>query len=98
MLQVLVVEFHIHDEHVDAFAEAIGLNARTSLSDEPGCLRFDVCRDPADAACFYLYELYEDEAAVQAHLRAPHFLSMDRQTAGWVASKAVRRLTLEGRA
>ena len=43
-------------------------------------------------ACFILYELYTDEAAVQAHLAAPHFKSMSAQTASWVASKQVRRL------
>jgi quinol monooxygenase YgiN len=41
---------------------------------------------------FFLYELYDDEAAIQAHLRSPHFLQMDAATAGWVESKVVRKL------
>jgi quinol monooxygenase YgiN len=91
----LVVEFRIHAAHVEAFAAAIAANAAASLGTEPGCRRFDVCRDPADPALFFLYELYDDAAAIQAHLDAPHFRSMDRLTAPWVASKTVRRLHLD---
>lgn len=91
---VLVVEFRIHSAHVGAFAQAIEANARASLESEPGCEVFDVCRDPQEPELFYLYEVYDDEAAVAAHLQSPHFLAMSAQTADWVASKAVRRLQL----
>lgn len=91
-MQALIVEFRIHAAQVDAFAEAIAANARASRETEPGCRQFDVCRDPADPQLFFLYELYDDEAAVQAHLQAPHFLRMDAATRGWVAHKTVRRL------
>ncbi len=91
-MHVLVVEFVIHAPHVEAFAEAIAANARASREVEPGCRQFDVCRDPADAQRFFLYERYDDEAALQAHLTAPHFRRMDALTAPWVASKTVRRL------
>ena len=90
-LLALVVEFRIKAEHVQAFADAIEANARASRDTEPGCRQFDVCRDPADPTLFFLYELYDDEVAIQAHLRAPHFLSMDALTAPWVASKKVMR-------
>lgn len=92
MKQVLVVDFHIKPEHIDAFAVAIADNARASVAHEPGCRQFDVCRDPADPALFVLYEVYDDEAAVQAHLQAPHFLAMDEATRTWVQHKRVQRL------
>ena len=91
-MQVLVVDFHIHAPHVAAFAEAMAANARASMQREPGCRQFDVCRDPADPTVFFLYEIYDDEAAVQAHLQSPHFLAFNAATAAWVRSKAVRRL------
>ena len=87
----LVVEFRIAPAHVEAFDAQITANARTSRETEPGCRQFDVCRDPADPTLFFLYELYDDEAAVQAHLRAPHYLHMDATTAPWVQCKVVRR-------
>ncbi len=93
-LQVLVVDFRIKPPHVADFATAIGANARSSLADEPGCRRFDVCRDPTDPQAFFLYELYDDEAALQAHLQSPHFRQMNVATRDWVESKQVRRLRL----
>ena len=91
-MQALIVEFHIHGPQVEAFAAAIAANARASLQDEPGCRQFDVCRDPADPQVFFLYELYDDAAAIAAHLQTPHFRQMDVLTASWVARKTVRQM------
>jgi autoinducer 2-degrading protein len=88
----LVVEFRIHAEHIEAFDTAMRANAQASREREPGCRQFDVCRDPAEPALFLLYELYDDEAAIQAHLQSPHFLQMNAATAAWVQSKTVRTL------
>lgn len=87
----LVVEFRIKPQYVDTFAQAIAENARASRDTEPGCRQFDICRDPDDAQLFFLYELYDDEAAIQAHLASAHFLGMDAASAGWVERKTVRR-------
>lgn len=89
-MEVLTVEFRIRPGYEVAFAQAIQANAQASLQ-EPGCRQFDVCLDPADPALFVLYELYDDEDAVQAHLAAPHFLAMSRETAAWVQDKRVWR-------
>jgi (4S)-4-hydroxy-5-phosphonooxypentane-2,3-dione isomerase len=91
-LLALVVEFHIKPAHIDAFDVAIRANAQASVDTEPGCRQFDVCRDPADAKLFFLYELYDDEAASQAHLQSPHFVQMNAATASWVDAKRVRTL------
>jgi (4S)-4-hydroxy-5-phosphonooxypentane-2,3-dione isomerase len=88
----LVVEFRIKTAHIDAFDAAIRANAQASVANEPGCRQFDVCRDPDDPAMFFLYELYDDEAAIRAHLQSPHFLQMNAETAAWVDAKAVRQL------
>jgi (4S)-4-hydroxy-5-phosphonooxypentane-2,3-dione isomerase len=87
----LVVEFRIKPAHVAAFERAITENALASVGTEPGCRQFDVCRDPADPALFFLYELYDDDAAIQAHLHSGHYLQMSQATADWVESKTVRR-------
>jgi (4S)-4-hydroxy-5-phosphonooxypentane-2,3-dione isomerase len=87
----LVVEFRIKPPFIAAFAEAIAANAQASLDSEPGCRLFDVCRDPADPALFFLYELYDDEAAIDAHLHSPHFIAMNAATSDWVEAKRVRR-------
>jgi autoinducer 2-degrading protein len=89
---VIVVDFTIKPEHVAAFRTAIVENARLSRESEPGCRQFDVCVDPKDATRIFLYELYDDEAAFQAHLRTAHFLEFDRASAPWVAAKSARAL------
>ena len=94
MTHALLVDFHIQPAHAQAFADAIAHNARASLSDEPGCSRFDVCRDPGDPAAFFLYELYDGPGAIAAHLAAPHFLAFDALTRDWVLRKTVRTWVL----
>jgi (4S)-4-hydroxy-5-phosphonooxypentane-2,3-dione isomerase len=87
----LVVEFRIKPPFIAAFEEAIAANAQASLDTEPGCRLFDVCRDPADPALFFLYELYDDESALQAHLCTPHFTAMTSATKHWVENKLIRK-------
>lgn len=55
------------------FLAAIEENAERSFTDEPGCRWFDVVCDLADDHHFVLHEVYDDEAAVEAHRSAPHF-------------------------
>jgi autoinducer 2-degrading protein len=87
----IVVEFRIQPAFIEAFAKAIVANATASRETEPGCRQFDVCRDTADPQLFYLYELYDDAAAFDAHCRTAHFREMEALTAGWVEHKTVRR-------
>jgi autoinducer 2-degrading protein len=89
-MQALIVEFRIKPAHVAAFDTAITDNARASRETEPGCRQFDVCRDPNDPQLFFLYELYDDDAAIEAHLQSAHFQAMNAASADWVESKVVR--------
>jgi quinol monooxygenase YgiN len=69
----LTVSLQVVPGHLDEFVAAIRANAKRSFTDEPGCLYFDVSQDQADDHHFMLYEVYADEAAVEAHRAAPHF-------------------------
>ena len=40
---------------------------------EPGCLQYDVNRDPDDPDRFFLYERYVDGAALEAHSTSTYF-------------------------
>ncbi|GGZ74335.1 putative quinol monooxygenase [Streptomyces bluensis] len=57
----------------DDFLKAIEENAARSFGDEPGCRYFDVLCDLSDDHHFVFHEVYDDEAAVEAHRAAPHF-------------------------
>lgn len=87
---VVSVELVINPERVAQFLPLILENAAASLKHESGCLVFDVCQGTDDKAQIFLYEVYQDEAAFQRHLKTEHFLKFDRQTAPDILSKTVR--------
>lgn len=70
---VLHVTIQVKPEHVADFLEVVRHDAEHSEKDEPGCLRFDVLQDRDDPNRFYFYEVYRDEAALEAHRQTPHF-------------------------
>lgn len=92
MLEALIVQFDIKPDFVERFESALMQNAVTSLNEEPGCKFFDVCRDPADPTVFFLYELYENQEAIQAHMRSRHFLEFSELVKDWVSHKTVRAM------
>lgn len=70
---ILFVTVNVKPEHRDEVLKGIHVDARGAQHDEPGCLRFDVIQDQNDQNRFYFYEVYKDQAAFDAHLKAPHF-------------------------
>ena len=93
-MYVIVVDFRIKPERLAEFMPLMLENARASRETERGCRQFDVCVDPADKASVFLYEIYDDRAAFDAHLAAAHFKRFDTAVGPMVASKAVRLLNL----
>lgn len=89
-MYVVTVEFEIKPEQLDEFRAQMIANAKASREREPGCLQFDVCADPAKPERIFLYEVYADRAAFDAHLAAEHFKTFDRTVAPWIAAKVVR--------
>lgn len=69
----LIVSVHVRPEKLATFQAAIATNALHTFRDEPGCTYFDVAQDRADPLHYMFYELYENEAALDAHRAAPHF-------------------------
>jgi len=57
----------------ERFLKAIEVDALGSEQDEPGCMRFNVLQDGQDQNVYYFYEVYRDEAALEAHRAAPHY-------------------------
>ena len=69
----MLVKVRIKPEKRQRFLEAIEYDALRSETDEPGCLRFNVLQDASDANVYFFYEVYRDQAALEAHRAAPHF-------------------------
>lgn len=67
------VKVRVKPEARERFLKAIEVDAEGSERDEPGCLRFNVLQDAEDRNVYYFYEVYRDEAALEAHRAAPHY-------------------------
>ena len=85
----LLVTIRIQPPHREAFMEAMLDDALHSVQDEPGCLRFDVLEDPDDPNRIFLYEVYRDEEALEAHRHTPHFLRWKHTTRNWFDGEAL---------
>lgn len=72
---------------VSQFRERLLRHARTTLEAEPGCHRFDVHQENGDPGLFFLYEVYADEAALEAHRAAPHYLAFREDVQDWVTER-----------
>ena len=72
MTVVLAVTWVAREGEADAVAELLRQLRPLSLA-EPGCLQYDVLRDPDDPAGFFLYERYTDDEAFAAHQASDHF-------------------------
>ncbi|CTQ52849.1 Autoinducer 2-degrading protein LsrG [Roseibium album] len=88
-MYAVTVLFKINEGRQDEFLPLMIENAKLSLKDEPGCRQFDVCTDPARPGDVFLYEIYDDAAAFQAHLQTPHFKSFDANVSDMIAAKTV---------
>ena len=82
-MYVIIAPIQVKEGFIDQFIEEIILDARGSVNDEPGCLRFDVIQDAEDPNRIWLYEVYVDEDAFQAHTETPHFARWRDATADW---------------
>ncbi|WP_426413418.1 putative quinol monooxygenase [Bradyrhizobium ganzhouense] len=69
---VVIAEFEVKPDKLDAFLALAQDDAHHSLTDEPGCRQFDVVVPEGDAVTVLFYEVYEDQAAFDVHLRTPH--------------------------
>lgn len=87
---VVCVTFQIKPGAWDDFLVLMQMQARNSVTLEPGCLRFDVCHNEGGRAEVFLYEVYADESAFKTHLQSDHFKRFDAEVAPLVAAKTVQ--------
>jgi (4S)-4-hydroxy-5-phosphonooxypentane-2,3-dione isomerase len=86
------VELDIVPADRDKFLDAIKENASASVK-EPGCRQFDIHVLASDPNHFFLYEVYENEAAYMAHRETEHFKKYFATTANMIAKRVPRPMT-----
>lgn len=85
----VTVTFTLKPGRMDRFLPLMTENARTSLTAEAGCRRFDVLTDPDRPDSVFLYELYDSSGAFDLHLQSAHFKAFDAAVAEDIAGKTV---------
>jgi len=73
---VLTVDMEVIPGQIEAFRKAIEENSAASIK-EPGCRQFHVATSTTDPNHIFLYEIYDNEAAYQAHRTTEHFKKFD---------------------
>ncbi|WYK06667.1 antibiotic biosynthesis monooxygenase [Cereibacter sphaeroides f. sp. denitrificans] len=69
---IQLVNIKVQDGTRETFLEAFRLNCDGTRK-EPGNIRFDLLHDPADENNFFVYEIFESEAALDAHRQTDHY-------------------------
>ena len=97
-MYVVTVDFRIKPPHVADFRREMLVNARSSVGKEAGCRHFDITVSENNPAYFFLYEMYDDEAAFQEHMKTSHFNAVNAAIEPWVEEKIVRTFILVDKA
>jgi len=83
-MYVVCVHVHVKPADREAFVAATLRNAQSTIN-EPGNLRFDVLQQVDDPNRFLLYEVYRDEAAMNAHKETAHYAAWRDAVEPWMA-------------
>jgi autoinducer 2-degrading protein len=90
---VNAVDLDIVPAEREKFLAAITENGMASVK-EPGCRRFDILNLASDPNHFFLYEIYDNEAALKSHRETAHFKKYIATTANMVAKREARPMSV----
>jgi quinol monooxygenase YgiN len=91
----VAVRFDLREGGLEAFRAALLSNAAATRR-EPGCRQFDVAFSEDRRRCF-LYEVYDDRAAFDAHHDTAHFRAFADASAPLYRDKQVETFVLHDR-
>jgi len=92
---VITVDFELHDGVMAQFMPLMVDNADKSRTLEPGCDRFDVLVPGQGGNHVFLYEIYQDRAAFEAHLKSAHFLEFAQKTKPLIKGRVLGEYYIE---
>ena len=101
----LIVEFEIKPGNREAFLAHLRAHAADTLAGVPGCLQFevmvprevqfDVLERTPDHNRVFLYEVYADDATLEAHLQSPRVAKTRAGYADIVETRRITRCSLD---
>ena len=90
---VNAVDLDIVPAEREKFLAAITENGMASVK-EPGCRRFDILNLASDPNHFFLYEIYDNEAALKTHRETAHFKKYAATVTNMVAKRDARPMSV----
>jgi quinol monooxygenase YgiN len=90
---VNAVDLDINPADMPKFLELIKENAAAAVK-EPGCREFNVTVLAKDPNHVFLYEVYDNEAALNTHRATDHFKKYAAATANMVTKRDVRGMSV----
>jgi (4S)-4-hydroxy-5-phosphonooxypentane-2,3-dione isomerase len=90
-LHIHAVEYDVVPGQVDNFLAALKENGAASVK-EPGCREFDIAVSQKDPNHVFIFEVYDDAAAAQAHTATEHFKKYKEITKDMVVKREVKPL------
>lgn len=86
---VLLVELKIAEGQRDAFIARGRQHRERVLANEPGCQRFDIVIPEGTSDVVRLYEVYDDQAAVDQHMQTEYMAAYREDTAPQVVGREI---------
>ena len=83
----LVVELKIQPGQRDAFLARAREHRGNVLAKEPGCQRFDLLIPQESDDTVFLYEVYADQGALDAHFETPYMKQYLEDTGPMIANR-----------
>ena len=94
---VLHVELMLHPEHRDAYIARALQHKENVNANERACQHFEISCEEDRQNVVHLYEVYDDEAAVQHHMQTPYMIAYRKETAPMIVDrKMVRAVRAHG--
>ncbi len=90
-LLVMAVDYDVVPGQIDNFLAALRENGAASVK-EPGCRELNVTVSQKDPNHVFIFEVYDNAAALEAHLATEHFKKYKAVTKDMVAKREARPL------
>jgi len=89
-MPVLLVTLKIRPERLDEYLQLLTREIEEVMTEEEGCVQFDVSIDKSEPATLYLYEVWASEAALGKHRGGAVQKRFFEATTGMVADRSRR--------
>ncbi len=90
----ILVTVKLKPGNAEVFKPIIEANAIGAVRDEPDCHLFHVMQSNDDPDTFMFYEIYTNEAALDAHRLTPHYKKFAIEGEHMFESRDIRKVTV----